>query len=138
MKKIILLFVAIGFIAIAAITTTFSANAAATYGLTDSKYKACIDACNACVTSCKKVESMCSKEKDVKMAECGKLCKKCVTSCTEAVKLMQSNDPNCKSKCLECAKICEKCATECDKFDMADCKKCATDCRTAAKSCREM
>lgn len=130
-----LLLVAISFIATASTTKLSSVSSA--YVMSD-KNKACIEACNTCIASCKKVEAMYSKDKNTKMAECEKLCKKCVTACTACVKAMKANDPKSKDKCLESAKICEKCATECDKFDNAECKKCAIDCRNAAKLCNEM
>lgn len=129
MKKAILFLAAISFITMSAITTPIIKN---------DKYKACIEACNTCISSCKKVEKICEDDKTSKMANCEKLCKECITTCNEAVKMMNENSKSVKSKCLECAEICEKCATECDKFNMKECKKCATDCRNAAKLCREM
>jgi hypothetical protein len=68
MKKVMLLLVAIGFIAIAATTKSSFANAkAGNANVLNDKYKACIEACNTCIASCKKVEAMCAKEKDLKM-----------------------------------------------------------------------
>lgn len=147
MKRTILLFVVIGFIAATAITKLSFANVVASknvkFELIDSKYKACIDACNVCVTSCKNLESMCSKSKDAKMAHCMQLCKECVTVCTAASQLMSLNSESAKEICVTCAKICEKCAAECDKCAkecdksmMKDCTKCATDCRNTAKLCK--
>ena len=141
MKKLILALAVVGFIAMTAATksTSMVINKAVTKTiLTDDKYKACIEACNVCIASCKKTEMMCAKMKDSKMDHCMKLCKECVTECTAAIKLMKENSPQAKAKCLECAKVCEKCAAECDKFDMTDCKKCATDCRKCEKACKEM
>lgn len=142
MKKMILLFVAIGFIALGATTMSSSANATANKNVTNAvaqqKYKACIDACNACVSSCKKVEAMCSKEKDGKMADCMRLCKECVVACVASSQLMTLDSGSSKEMCVICANICDKCATECEKFTADDCKKCAMDCRKAAKMCREM
>lgn len=149
MKKIIFLFVAVGFFAITAITKLSLANNVVsknvTFELNDSKYKACIDACNVCVTSCKSLESMCSKSKDDKMARCMQLCKECVSICTASSQLMSLNSESAKEICAICAKICEKCATECekcakecDKSMMKDCTKCATECRNTAKLCKEI
>jgi hypothetical protein len=141
MKRLILIFAAIGIITLTAITIKPSwsndkASKSIESGLNIEKYKACIEACNTCITSCKKVKHICKK--DDTMAECGKLGKECVTACTYAVEFMNANSILAKSKCFECAKICEKHAIECDKFDMADCKKHAADCRKAAKLCNEI
>ena len=101
------------------------------------KYKACIDACNACIVSCKKVEKICA-ERVQKMPESERLAKECRIACTKAVNSMTADSKNAKADCLACAKACEKCAAECDKYKMADFKKCAADCRTAAMHCKEM
>lgn len=141
MKKVIIVFAAIGFIAMAAIRTKQSffndKESKSTPSVVNHKnYETCIEACNNCIASCKKVEHL--YKKDATMTECVKLCKECVTACSESVELMKANSIAVKSRCLECAKVCEKCATECDKYNMAECKKCANDCRTAAKLCNEM
>ena len=134
-----LLLIAIAFIATAATTklSSLTKNSTNTTELSD-KTKACILACNICVSSCLKVQAMYTKNEKMKMMECNKLCKECVIACTKSVKAMQLNDPKYKEKCLESAKICNKCATECDKFNSAECKNCAIDCRSAAKHCMEM
>ncbi|MEO6302589.1 MAG: hypothetical protein ABIP51_05415 [Bacteroidia bacterium] len=139
MKKLILVFATIGLISMAATTKLYLSKdkAIVKNELKSEKYKACIDACNTCIASCKKVEKTCSANSS-KMAECEKLCKECVTACTKAVKCMKSDSKDTKNECTECAKVCEKCVTECDKYDMTDCKKCATNCRVAAKHCSEM
>lgn len=135
MKKLMLLLMTIGLFATAEATKLYSVN---TVNVLDDKNKACIEACNTCIASCKKVETMCSNEKNTKMAQCEKLCKQCIASCKACVKAMNSNDHKSKEKALKCAKICENCATECDKFDGAEFKQCAIDCRNAAKHLMEM
>jgi|GEM_PF-882733 len=139
MKKLVLVFAAIGFVAMSFTTTTFLSNDKAVLEseVKSEHYKACIDACNVSIASSKKVLSMCT-EKTPKMAECEKLCKECIASCESAIKSMESDSKDAKSECLKCAKACEKCAVECEKMDMAECKKCASDCRKTAKLCNEM
>ncbi len=102
------------------------------------KIKNCIDACNTCVASSKKCESMCLKVKDAKMNKCIQLCRETIAACTAASQLMTLNSANSKEICAVTAKICDRCATECEKFSSAHCKECATLCRKAAKMCREM
>ena len=149
MKKTVFLFSVISFFAMTAITKISFANVDLNknvkIGLNDSKYKACIDVCNTCVTTCKSFEGICSKSKEPKMASCIQLCKECVSICTAASQLMSLNSENSKEICATCATICEKCATECDKCSkecgksmVKECTKCATDCRNAAKSCKEI
>lgn len=142
MKKITLLFLAIGLITMAATTkntfTSGTVNKNSSFNFMDAKYKACIDACNACVASCKNCESMCTKGKDAKMTRCIQLCKECVVACTASSQLMSMNSESAKEMCAICANICDKCATECEKMTSDHCKTCATDCRKAAKMCREM
>ena len=77
MKKVMLLLVAIGFIATVANTKSSSLSSA---NVLSDKSKACIEACNTCITSCKKVEAMYAMGKNAEMAECAKLCKECVTA----------------------------------------------------------
>lgn len=77
-----LLLVAIGFIATVANTKSSSVSGA---NVLSDKSKACIEACNTCIASCKKVEAMCAMGKNVEMAECAKLCKECVTACKACV-----------------------------------------------------
>jgi len=142
MKKITLLFIAIGLIAITATTRISKASIIeknnATFKVIDSKYKAMIEACNNCAASCKKCEIRCTKENAVKMARCIQLCKESAIACKASCELMKLNSENAKEMCLVCANICDKCALECEKMDMEQCKKCAADCRKAAKMCREM
>lgn len=142
MKKFTLLFLAIGLIAMAATTknavTSGTVNKVSNINFTDSKYKACIDACNACIVSCKKCESMCVKSNDPKMARCIQLCKECVATCTASSQLMGLNSESAKEMCAVCANVCDKCAAECEKMTAAHCKKCATECRKTAKICRAM
>lgn len=133
MKKLILLFTVIGFVATAAITKMSKTESITT--LKSDKNKACIDACNKCVADCKEVEKKCGN--DAKMAEMKKLCRECIVACDNAVKAMKAGK-DVKAECSKCADICAKCAKECDKHDMADCKKCAEDCRSCEKLCREM
>lgn len=140
MKKVIILFAAIGIISLTAITIkpSFSndkGNESTKSELNIEKYKACIEACNSCIVSCKKVGHLCKKNKT--MTECGKLSKESTTSLSNAVRFMNANSILAKRKCLECAITIEKYAIECDKFDMPDCKKCAINCRKTAKLCNE-
>jgi hypothetical protein len=136
MKKIILAFAIIGFVTMAA--TTSSKTTVNTKLTTEEKYKACIDACNKCIVSCKKVQGMHSKKDDAQMTKCIELCKACIVDCTAAVKLMKADSPEAKAMCLTCAKTCEACALECDRQNSETAKICATDCRQAAKMCHEM
>ncbi|MGZ3862062.1 MAG: hypothetical protein ACXVPN_06565 [Bacteroidia bacterium] len=108
-----------------------------TYAVTEhEKYKACIDACNTCIASCKAAEKMCAKEANMK--ECHKLCKECIAACEKAVKEMKAESKDVGKTCGECAKACEKCAAECSKYDMPELKKCTVDCRNAAAHCNGM
>jgi hypothetical protein len=140
MKKIILTFIAISIF-----TLTAKAKSSFSKGKVDvitslnlGKYKACIEACNACIITCKTCETECIKEKNAKMDKCIQLCKECISACTAASQLMTLNSEHSKEMCLVCAKICENCALECEKHNMDHCKKCATNCRKAAKLCKEM
>jgi len=64
MKKLILAFAIIGFITITAknkTTSTITEKA-----IIVEKYKACIDACNKCIASCKKIDRICANKKGEK------------------------------------------------------------------------
>jgi len=106
--------------------------------LENDSYKECIEACDSCISSCNRVELLCAKANDTKMAACAKLCNQCAASCTEAVNMMRENSANAKQKCMETAELCKKCAIECDKFTQSEIKKCASNCRNAAKHCSKM
>ena len=135
MKKITLLFVAIGFITMAA-TTKLSVStdeAALKSKVKHEKYKASIRACYLCIASCEKVMDICcAKEENPEMENCRKLCEMCIIECRSTIKIMSSNGETIKSKCLECAKVCEECAAECDKFNITEFKECGINCRETA------
>lgn len=136
MRKLILVLSIFGFITILAAVKSYANNK--TKNAIEEKQKACIDACNKCITSCKKVEAMHSKKDDAQMTKCIELCKACIIDCTAAVKLMKADSPKAKAMCLTCVKTCEACAIECDRENSETAKICATDCRQAAKLCKEM
>ena len=143
MKKTILVFVAIAFVAMAATTFPSISNAmgkkSVTSELANTNYKSCIEACNACASECNSCASMCIKDKDaVKMAHCTQLSLECAALCTASAQLMSLGSENAKDVCAQCAKLCEKCAAECDKFTMECSKECASSCRKAAKQCKDM
>ena len=136
MKKITLLFVAIGFMTMAATTKLSLSNdeTALKSKFKHEKYKASIHACNLTIATCEKVMDICcaKEESNPEMENCRKLCELCIAECKSTIKIMSSNDETVKSKCLECAKVCEECAAECDKFNIVEFKECAINCREAA------
>ena len=140
MKKAILLTALLGIVVVltSAKFSFFQKQTISTSILEDDDYKNCIEVCDSCIISCKRVEFLCAKDSDLKMASCAKICNQCAASCSEAVKMMKENNANAKQKCRENADICKKCAIECDKFTMSDFKKCASNCRNAAKHCSRM
>ena len=140
MKKIILALTVVGFISVAAITKANmqNENTVTKTAVNDDKYKACIEACEQAVESCKKCEAKCAKENNMKMAECAELCKECIVACNVAIESMKANSVNVHNDCMACAKACEACATECEKHDVEHCKKCSVDGCKAAKLCYDM
>ena len=139
MKKVFALLAAICIITMAATTKKSFTNVSESKKIeVMEKYKACIAACNESIKSSNKCESMCTMEKDPKMANCIKLCKESVVACKAAIKEMNVNSASVKSTSAACASACDKCATECEKFDNDHCRKSAADCRKASKLCKEM
>jgi hypothetical protein len=135
MRKIILLFVAIGFITMAATpTSSVSTDGAALKNkLKHERYKSSIRACNMCIAACEKViDICCANEQNPEMENCRKLAELCIAECKVTIIYMSTNNEMVKSKCLECVKVCEECAAECDNFNIAEFKECAINCRETA------
>ena len=140
MKKLFALLIGVCFIAIVAKTqgpsTPSHTNQSPTISM--SSYKACIEACNACLASSKSCEKMCNTMDTKKLATCIQLCKESQAICAATSQLMTLDSESAKAVSKECAVICGKCAMECDKSDMAVSKKCASDCREVVKLCNGM
>lgn len=105
----------------------------------DSKYKACIEACLQCASACDYCASACLKEEDIKMmATCIQLDMECSALCYTAAKVMSINGTMAKELCRICAEMCEKCGAECGKHKHEHCQHCAEMCKKCADECRKM
>lgn len=102
-------------------------------------YKACMDACQACVIACNTFAAACLKESDVQMmAACIAQDLECAQICELAVAAMARQSPHAPDICRLCAQICQACADECSKHSHDHCQTCAAACQQCAMSCNLM
>ncbi len=105
----------------------------------DQKFKACIEACDACIVVSSHCANACLHEEDVKMmVRCISLDMDCVGACALAVAAMARNSEHANVICDMCAAICKSCGDECAKHKMEHCQKCAAACHLCAAECRKM
>ncbi|MEO6015873.1 MAG: four-helix bundle copper-binding protein [Polaromonas sp.] len=105
----------------------------------NSRYNACIKACNNCVVACNHCASSCLQEQDVKMmVQCISNDMDCAAICALAAAAMSRGSPHAQAICALCADICQACGDECARHDMAHCQACAKACHQCAKACRDM
>lgn len=107
--------------------------------MAESRYAACIEACNACADACDRCAAACLREEDPKpMARCIALDMDCAAICRLAAAYMARDSENAEALCALCNEICEACGGECGMHDMDHCKACAEACRRCAEECRRM
>jgi glutamine synthetase adenylyltransferase len=140
MKKLMLAMVVLGFLSVSFTSPVNYADYKLVddYRFNSEKYKDCMEACNESLSSCKKIEKSCMRDKGTKMQRCLQLCRESIAICAAASELMKLNSDSAKNVCAECTKICDKCARECDKFGTNEFKNCAKNCRKTAKLCNEI
>jgi hypothetical protein len=107
--------------------------------MSDNRYAACIEACNACADACDHCAAACLAEEDPKaMARCIALDMDCAQLCRLAAGYMARDSENAAAICALCSEICEACSGECEQHDMDHCKACARACRRCADECLRM
>jgi hypothetical protein len=105
----------------------------------NSKFNACIQACNTCAVACNHCAASCLKEEDVKMmARCIALDMDCAAICQLAAAAMARGSEHARHFCAECADVCQACGDECARHDMDHCQACAKACHECARECRKM
>jgi len=88
---------------------------ARTVALQNTRFRDCIDACNAFAESCEFCATPCLREQDVKvLVKCNQLIRECAIMCYVASKLMPLNKEHVKEICDVCAEECDECAQECE------------------------
>jgi hypothetical protein len=103
------------------------------------RYRACIDACQACAVACNHCAGACLREPDPKaMAACIALDMDCAQICQLAVAMMARESDHAPALCGLCADVCEACAQECGRHAMTHCLDCALACRRCAEECRKV
>jgi hypothetical protein len=107
--------------------------------MTQSRYAACIEACNACADACDHCAAACLAEENPKpMARCIALDMDCAAACRFAAGVMARDSEFAATACGLCADLCDGCAQECAQHDMDHCRACADACRRCAAECRRM
>jgi hypothetical protein len=105
----------------------------------ETRYAACIEACNACADACDRCAAACLHEEDPRpMARCIALDMDCAALCRLAASFMARDSENAAMICALCAEVCDACQGECSRHDMEHCQACAAACRRCADECRRM
>lgn len=105
----------------------------------DTRFKDCLDACQACADACDRCAAACLGEDDVRMmARCIALDVDCAHLCRAAAGILARAGEAAEIVCAACAAVCELCAGECGQHRMEHCQQCAAACRACADACRAM
>lgn len=107
--------------------------------LSESSYRACIEACTDCAAVCDFCMSACLREPRLEhMTRCVLLAADCADICRLAASAMARESPHAACICELCARVCESCAQECAHHEPEHCQDCAEACRRCAGLCRDM